>query len=185
MQDSDTNVLTATDEAICAFFIEDASRLRRIVELIPEGDLSANFLNTLWAYAVKHDRLVDLANVFLGFDSNHKTVEGNENCDWFWRSFLPAGPVQANHFFYELMTYARTRGHLARGTYDDWHDSSLAMHEWLTYYKEHDVGKGIIGIDDVLAQLYAKYEAEVELERRREAEGYYTHPTTAERATDT
>ena len=185
MQDSDTNVLTTTDEAICAFFIEDASRLRRIVELMPEGDLSANFLNTLWAYAVKHDRLVDLANVFLGFDSNHKTIEGNENCDWFWQSYLPPGPVQANHFFYELITYARTRGHLTRGTYDDWHDSSLAMHEWLTYYKEHDVGKGIIGIDDVLAQLYAKYEAEVELERRREEEGYYTRPPTAENATDT
>ena len=104
MQDSDTNVLTATDEAICAFFIEDASRFRRIVELMPEGDLSANFLNTLWAYAVKHDRLVDLANVFLGFDSNHKTVDGNENCDWFWQSDLPAEPVQANHFFYELTT---------------------------------------------------------------------------------
>ena len=93
MQDSDANVLTATDEAICAFFIEDASRLRRIVELMPEGDLSASFLNTLWAYAVKHDRLVDLANVFLGFDSSHKTVEGNENCDWFWQSDLPAEPV--------------------------------------------------------------------------------------------
>ena len=185
MQDGDSNVLSATDEEICAFFIEDASRLRRIVELMPEGDLSASFLNTLWAYAVKHDRLFDLANVFLGFDSNHKTVEGNENCDWFWQSDLPAGPVQANHFFYELMTYARTRGHLARGTYDDWHDSSLAMHEWLTHYKEHDVGKGIIGIDDVLAQLYAKYEAEVELERRREEEGYYKRPSTAENATDT
>lgn len=176
MQDSDANVLTATDEAICAFFIEDASRLHRIVELMPEGDLSASFLNTLWAYAVKHDCLVDLANVFLGFDSNHKNVEGNENCDWFWRSDLPAEPVQANHFFYELMTYARTRGHLARGTYDDWHDNPLAMYEWLTYYKEHDGGKGIIGIDDVLSQLYAKYEAEVELERRRDAEGYYTSP---------
>ena len=170
------NPLTAVDEDICAFFIEDASRLRRIVQLMLDGDLSGNFLNTLWAYAVKHDRLVDLANVFLGFYSNHKTVEGNENCDWFWQSYLPPGPVQANHFFYELITYARTRGHLARGTYDDWHDSSLAMHEWLTYYKEHDVGKGIIGIDDVLAQLYAKYEAEVELERRREEEGYYTSP---------
>jgi hypothetical protein len=163
--------LTETDEDICAFFIEDAARLRRIVELMPKGDLSANFLNTLLAYAVKHDRLVDLANVLLGFDPNHKTVEGNENCDWFWQSDLPAGPVQANHFFYELMTYARTRGHLARGTYADWHDSALAMHEWLTYYKEHDVGKGIMGIDDVLAQLYAKFEAEVELERRRDEEG--------------
>lgn len=68
------------------------------------------------------------------------------------------------------MTYARTRGHLANGTYDDWHDDSLAMYDWLIYYKEHDVGKGIIGIDDVLTQLYAKYETEVELERRRESE---------------
>lgn len=165
--------LTETDEAICAFFIEDAARLRRIVELMPEGDLSANFLNTLWAYAVKHDRLVDLANVFLGFDSNHKTVEGNENCDWFWQRFLPARPVQANYFFYELITYARTRGHLARGTYDDWHDSSLAMFEWMEDYKRYDIGKGIIDIDNVLDQLLAKYESEVELERRRDIEGYY------------
>ena len=50
------------------------------------------------------------------------------------------------------------------------------MYDWLTNYKEHDVGKGIIGIDDVLSQLSAKYEAEVELERRRDAEGYYATP---------
>ncbi len=178
MQDSDTNAQPATDEAICAFFIEDASRLRRIVELMPAGNLSANFLNALWAYAVKHDRLVDLANVILGFDSNHKTVEGNENCDWYWQSELPAGTVQANNFFYELITYARTRGHLARGTYDDWHNNSLAMHDWLTYYKEHDVGSRIIGIDDVLAQLYAKNQSEVEQERQRDEDGYYTSPHT-------
>ena len=77
------NPLAATDEDICAFFIEDASRLRRIVQLMPDGGLSASFLNTLWAYAEKHDRLFDLANALLGFDSKHKTVEGNENCDWF------------------------------------------------------------------------------------------------------
>lgn len=96
MQNSDTIVLTATDEEICAFFIEDASRLRRIVQLMSEEDLPANFLNTLWAYAVKHDRLADLANVFPGFDSNHKTVEGNENCDWFWQSDLPDGPTTSS-----------------------------------------------------------------------------------------
>ena len=173
-----TVVLTSMDEEISAFFIEDASRLRRIVQLMPEGDLPANFLNTLWEYAVKHDCLVDLANAFLGFDSNHRTVEGNENCDWFWRCSLPVAPVRTNEFFFTLMTYARTRGHLANGTYDDWHDDSLAMYDWLIYYKEHDVGKGIIGIDDVLSQLYAKYEAEVELERRRESEGdYATSPS--------
>lgn len=163
--------LTSTDEDVCAFFIEDAARLRRIAELMPEGDLPANFLNTLWTYAVKHDCLVDLANVFLGFDLNHKTVEGNENCDWFWRCSLSVAPVRTNEFFFTLMTYARTRAHLANGTYDDWHDNALAMYDWLTCYKEHDIGKGIIGIDDVLSQLYAKYETEVELERRRDAEG--------------
>ena len=168
-----TTPLTEADEDIGAFFIEDAARFRRIVELMPEGDLSANFLNALWAYAEKHDRLLDLANALLGFDSKHKTVEGNENCDWFWQCRLPAGPVQANHFFYELLTYARTRAHLARGTYDDWHDSSLAMFNWLEHYKRCDVGKGIIDIDDVLDQLLSKYESEVELERRRDIEGHY------------
>ena len=183
MQGDEGMMLTTVDEDICAFFIEDASRLRRIVELMSEGDMSANFLNTLWAYAVRHDRLFDLANVFLGFDANHKTVEGNENCDWFWQTDLPDGPIQVNNFFYELITYARTRAHLARGTYDEWHGSSLAMHDWLTFYKEHDVGKGIIDIDYVLAQLYAKYEAEVELERRREESGYYTHLPSSDQPT--
>lgn len=173
MQNSDTIVLTATDEEIGAFFIEDASRLRRIVQLMPAGDLSASFLNTLWAYAEKHDRLFDLANALLGFDSKHKTVEGNENCDWFWQCFLPGGPVRANHFFYELMTYARTRAHLARGTYDDWHGSSFAMFEWMEDYRRFDIGKGILDIDNVLDQLLSKYESEVELERRRDIEGYY------------
>ncbi len=172
MNEPETTVdLTSTDEEICAFFIEDAARLRRIVELMPEGDLPANILNMLWAYAVKHDRLVDLANAFLGFDANYRVVEGNGNCDWFWRCSLSVVPVRTNEFFFTLMTYARTRAHLANGTYDDWHDNSLAMYDWLTYYKEHDIGKGIIGIDDVLTQLYAKYETEVELERRRDAEG--------------
>ena len=175
--------LTATDEDIGAFFIEDATRLRRIVELMPEGDLSANFLNTLWAYAEKHDRLFDLANALLGFDSKHKTVEGNENCDWFWQCYLPEGPVQANDFFYELMTYARARAHLARGTYDDWHGSSFAMFEWMEYYKRFDVGKGIIDIDNVLDQLLSKYESEVELERRLAMEGQYPNrPEPANRA---
>ena len=163
-------VLISADNAICAFFIEDATRLRRIIQLMPEGDLPVNFLNTLWAYAVKHDRLFDLANALLGFDSCHKTVAGNENCDWFWQSDLPDGPEQANNFFYELMTYARTRAHLARGTYDDWHGSSIAMFEWMEYYKRFDVGKGIIDIDYVLDQLLSKYESEVELERRLDME---------------
>ena len=173
MQNSDTIVLTATDEEIGAFFIEDASRLRRIVELMPEGDLSANFLNTLWAYAVKHDRLFDLANALLGFDPKHKTIEGNENCDWFWQCFLPTGSVRANEFFYELMTYARARAHLARGTFDDWYGSSFAMFEWMEDYKRFDTGKGIIDIDKVLDQMLSKYESEVELERRHDLEGCY------------
>ena len=165
-----TNPLSATDEELCTFFIEDAARLRRIVQLMPDGNPTAEFLNMLWAYAVKHDRLFDLANVLLGFDDKHKTVDGNENCDWFWRCCLPVTPVHTNEFFFTLMTYARARAHLANGTYDDWHDNSLAMYDWLTCYKEHDVGEGILGIDEVMSQLYAKYEAEVESERRREAE---------------
>ena len=165
--------ITATDEDICAFFIEDASRLRRIVELMPEGDLSAGFLNTLWAYAEKHDRLFDLANALLGFDPKHKTIEGNENCDWFWQCFLPTGSVRANEFFYELMTYARARAHLARGTFDDWYGSSFAMFEWMEDYKRFDTGKGIIDIDKVLDQMLSKYESEVELERRHDLEGCY------------
>ncbi|MBQ3288746.1 MAG: hypothetical protein IJH50_04980 [Kiritimatiellae bacterium] len=175
--------LTATDEAICAFFIEDASRLRRIVQfMLTDVDLPGSFLNMLWAYAVKHDRLFDLANALLGFDSNHKTVEGNENCDWFWQCFLPGEAVRANDFFYDLMTYARARAHLARGTYDDWHGSSIAMFEWMEYYKWHDVGKGIIDIENVLDQLLAKYESEVELERRLDIEGQYPNrPEPADR----
>ena len=169
--------LTETDEDICAFFIEDAARLRRIVELMPDGEPSAEFLNMLWAYAEKHDRLFDLANALLGFDSKHKTAEGNENCDWFWQCFLPAGPVRANEFFYELMTYARARAHLARGTYDDWHGSSLAMFDWMEDYKNDGVGKGIIDIDNVLDQLLAKYESEVELERQCDREeGRFAKP---------
>lgn len=175
--------LTATDESICAFFIEDASRLRCIVQLMTDGDLPGSFLNMLWSYAEKHDRLFDLANALLGFDSRYKTVEGNENCDWFWQCFLPEGPVRANDFFYDLMTYARARAHLARGTYDDWHGSSIAMFEWMEYYGRFDVGKGIIDIDDVLDQLLSKYESEVELERRLDMEGQYPNrPEPANRA---
>lgn len=167
------NSLTMADEDICAFFIDDATRLRRIVQLMSDDDLSGNFLNTLWAYAEKHDRLFDLANALLGFDSKHKTVEGNENCDWFWQCFLPAAPERANEFFYELMTYARARAHLARGTFDDWYGSSFAMFEWMEDYKRFDTGKGIIDIDNVLDQMLSKYESEVELERRHDIEGCY------------
>jgi len=175
--------LTATDESICAFFIEDASRLRCIVQLMTDGDLPCSFLNTLWAYAEKRDRLFDLANALLGFDSSHKTVDGNENCDWFWQCFLPEGPVRANDFFYDLMTYARARAHLARGTYDDWHGSSIAMFEWMEYYRRFDIGKGIVDIDYVLDQLLSKYESEVELERRLDMEGQYPNrPEPAHRA---
>ena len=165
------------DEAVCEFFIDDASRLRRIVQLMPDGDPTAEFLNMLWAYAVKHDRLVDLANVLLGFDSKHKTIDGNENCDWFWRCRKPMELEESYDFFSDLMDFAKVRAHLERGTYDDWHDNSLAMFDWMEDYKDSDVGKGIIGIDDVLDQLLAKYESEVEFERRRDREeGRFAKP---------
>ncbi len=156
------------DEVLCEFFIDDASRIRRIVQLMPGGEPTAEFLNMLWAYAVKHDRLVDLANVLLGFDSKQKTVDGNENSDWYWRCRPPVEPVQTNEFFFDLIDYARVRAHLERGTYDDWHGDSLAMLVWMEHYKENDVGKGIVDIDDVLERLNAKYESEVELERQRD-----------------
>lgn len=138
------------DEAMCEFFIDDASRLRRIVQLMPDGEPTAEFLNMLWEYAVKHDRLVDLANVLLGFDSKHKTVDGNENCDWYWRCRPPVETVQTNEFFFDLIDYARVRAHLERGTYDDWHGSSVGMFVWMEDYKNDGVGKGIIDIDNVL-----------------------------------
>lgn len=138
------------DEAMCEFFIDDASRLRRIVQLMPDGEPTAEFLNMLWEYAVKHDRLVDLANVLLGFDSKHKTVDGNENCDWYWRCRPPVELVQTNEFFFDLIDYARVRAHLERGTYDDWHGSSVGMFVWMEDYKNDGVGKGIIDIDKVL-----------------------------------
>jgi DNA-binding transcriptional regulator/RsmH inhibitor MraZ len=75
------------------------------------------------------------------------------------------------------MDFAKVRAHLERGTYDDWHDNSLAMFDWMEDYKDSDVGKGIIGIDDVLDQLLAKYESEVEFERRRDREeGRFAKP---------
>mgnify|MGYP002672946961 CR=1 FL=1 len=165
------------DAAMCEFFIDDASRLCRIVQLMPGGEPTAEFLNMLWAYAEKHNRQGDLANALLGFDSKHKTVDGNGCCDWYWRCRLPVEPVQANEFFFDLMDYARVRAHLERGTYDDWHGNSLAMLDWIEYYKDNDVGKGIVDIDDVLGQLKAKYESEVEMERQRDIEnGRYVKP---------
>ena len=165
------------DEAMCEFFIDDASRLRRIVQLMHDEEPTDEFLNMLWRWGVKHDRLVDLANVLLGFDSRHKTVDGNENTDWFWRCRPPSEPEQAHEFFFDLWEYARARAHLERGTYDDWHDSSFAMFEWMEDYKDDGIGKGIIDIDNVLDQLLAKYESEVELERLRDrAEGRFAKP---------
>lgn len=174
---SDPQESHVQDEAMCEFFIDDASRLRRIVQLMPDGEPTAELLNMLWEYAVKHDRLFDLANVLLGFDSKHKMVDGNENCDWYWRCRPPVEPVQANEFFFDLIDYARVRAHLERGTYDDWHGSSLAMFDWMEDYKNDGVGKGIIDIDNVLDQLLAKYESEVEFERQRDSEeGRFAKP---------
>ena len=174
---SDPQESHVQDEAMCEFFIDDASRLRRIVQLMPDGEPTAELLNMLWEYAVKHDRLFDLANVLLGFDSKRKTVDGNENCDWYWRCRPPVEPVQTNEFFFDLMDYARVRAHLERGTYDDWHGSSVGMFVWMEHYKDSGIGKGIIDIDNVLDQLLSKYESEVELERRRDREeGRFAKP---------
>lgn len=153
--------LSDADEAICALLMVDATKIRRMVQLMPAQSPTAEFLNMLWAYAAKHNQLVDLANVLLGFDEQHKTMEGNENCDWFCSCLLP---IQAHEFFFELQIFARTRAHLESGTYDDWHDNSLAMLDALEAYKCEEVGKGIIGIDDVLQKLREKYESEVEVE---------------------
>lgn len=163
MKDKDDAVpLCDADDALCAFLMEDAARMRRMVQLMPEQSPTAAFLNLLWEYAAKHRRLVDLANVLLGFDERHKTTDGNENCDWFCRCRLPVSPVQANDFFFELQIFARTRAWLEHGTYDDWHDNSLAMLEALEAYGREDVGKGIIGFGEVISRLREKYESEVD-----------------------
>ena len=103
--------------------------------------------------------------MLLGFDAKHPALEGNGNCDWFWRCNLPVVPEPTNEFYFDLMTFARARAHLERGTFDDWHDNSLAMLEALESYKHHGIASGIIGIDEVLDQLRKKYESEVEEEQ--------------------
>ena len=158
-------VTAASDDAIGMFFMEDASRIRRVVQLMPGMNPSAEFLNALWLYAKRHNRLADLANLLLGFDAKHPALEGNGNCDWFWRCNLPVVPEPTNEFYFDLMTFARARAHLERGTFDDWHDNSLAMLEALESYKHHGIASGIIGIDEVLDQLRKKYESEVEEEQ--------------------
>ena len=139
--------------------IDDAAEMRRAVEPTLERG-SAVLLCRLWAYAVETNRLGDLANALLGFDASHRTMEDNENCDWFWRCRLPEG---TNEFYFDLMTFAQARAHLERGAFDDWNDNSLAVLEAMEAYKRYEVGKVIVGIDDVLRKLREKYEFEVEL----------------------
>ena len=40
--------LSDADEAVCAFFIENPTALRRVVHMMPHGDPPLDFLQKLW-----------------------------------------------------------------------------------------------------------------------------------------
>ena len=93
MQDANNVIrLSDGDEAVCAYFIENPTDLRRVIQLMPHGNPTSDFLQKLYSYAVNRNRKVDLANALLAYDSKWRELpQITTGRDWFCECGLRDG----------------------------------------------------------------------------------------------
>lgn len=155
MKDEDTlDKLSDGDEAVCAFFVENPHALRRVVQLMPHGNPTLDFLQRLYSFAVNRNRTVDLANALLGYDAKYHTVHQIPlGRDWFRECDLPGGCPE---FFLEVGKYDWTRAELESGKFEDEDlDAVEAVLEWMDDFKK-SVGNGIVDMDGTLTKIRLK-----------------------------
>lgn len=160
--------LSDGDEAVCAFFVENPLDLRRVIQLMPHGNPTSDFLQKLYSYAVNRNRKVDLANALLTFDSKYRELPQNTTGrDWFCECDLPNACPE---FFLEVRRYCWIRSAFESPGFDagdfDEVDSLL---DFVKMVKEN-VGDGMIDMEKTMTRIKLKLnsiiKAEKELEKR-------------------
>lgn len=143
------NRLSDSEEAECAYFIENPIALCRVVQLMPHGNPTLDFLQKLYSYAVMRNRKVDLANALIGHDGRCGDIP-RIKLDWYRECNLPG---RCPDFFLEVERYAWTRAQIAADEFDeDDLDAVDARLEEIENIK-NDIGDGLVDMEDVLTQI--------------------------------
>ena len=155
--------LTDGVEAICAFFVENPINLRRVIQLMPHGNPTLDFLQMLYAFAVNRNRKVDLANALLSYDSKCRELpQITTGRDWFCECDLPNACPE---FFLEVRRYCWIRSAFESSEFDagdfDEVDSVL---DFVKMVKKN-VGDGMIDMEETLTRIKLKRNAIIKAEK--------------------
>ena len=160
--------LSDADEAVCAFFIENPTALRRVVHMMPHGDPPLDFLQKLWSYAALRNRKVDLANALLSYDKRSGVPQIKFGRDWYCECQLPG---DCPEMFWQIQKFSWTRDDVDLSDYEDF-DEVDSILSWMVDIKEQ-VGDGIIDMESTLKRIRLKrngiLRAEQEQEKREKA----------------
>jgi len=152
--------LSGADEAICAYFIENPTALRRVVHMMPHGDPSLDFLQKLWSYAALRNRKVDLANALLAYDKRNDFPQIKFGRDWFCECHLPCNCPE---LFWEVQKFGYVREDVDLSDYEDF-DEVDAVLGWMEDIKEN-VGDGIVDMESTLKRIRLKRNAILRVEQ--------------------
>ncbi len=152
MEERDAIVpLSDAEEAICAFFIENPTALRRVVHMMPHGDPPLDFLQKLWLYAVLRNRKVDLANALLSYDKRSDVPQIKFGRDWYCECHLPCNCPE---MFWQVQKFSWIRDDVDLSDYEDF-DEVDAVLGWMLDIKEK-IGDGIVDMESTLKRIRLK-----------------------------
>jgi hypothetical protein len=155
--------LSDADEAVCAYFIENPFTMRRVIQMMPHGDPTLDFLQKLWSYAAMRNRKVDLANALLSYDKRSDSPQIKSGRDWYCDCHLPC---DCPEMFWEVQKFSWVRDDVDLSDYEDF-DEVDAILSWMMHIKEM-VGDGIVDMEDTLKRIRLKRNGILRTELRLE-----------------
>lgn len=143
--------LSDGDEAMCAYFVENPYALCRVVQLMPHGNPTLDFLEKLYSYAKTRNRKVDLANALLGYDGKSGALpQMSVGRDWFRECTLPGACPE---FFLQVEKYSWTRMEIESPEFNENElDEVEALLEWIEDVKKA-IGDGIVDMENTLTKI--------------------------------
>ena len=143
--------LSDAEESICAYFIENPIAMRRVIQMMPHGDPSLDFLQKLWSYAAMRNRKVDLANALLSYDKRDDVPQIRFGRDWYCDCHLPG---DCPEMFWQIQKFSWTRDDVYLSDYEDF-DEVDSILSWMEDIKEQ-VGDGIVDMEETLTRIRLK-----------------------------
>lgn len=155
--------LSDADEAVCAYFIENPTALRRVVNMMPHGNPPLDFLQKLWSYAVLRNRKVDLANALLSYDKRSDAPQITFGREWYCECRLPC---ECPEVFWQIQKFGWVRDDLDLSDYEDF-DEVESLLGWMEDVKEL-VGDGIVDMESTLRRIRLKRNGILRTEQEQE-----------------